>query len=139
MCIFASLCKNCERNLFLAENSFFYFSAPGKGNFFVGIFIFVVRGYFPKGARNFFSAKVIFFIPGKLQFRMGQLEKLSLIISSRTTCRKFRKIGSLGDSYGRGGGSPPEGGGWGDGGAGGDGGVEKNAFPISSKKILLGT
>ena len=54
-------------------------------------------------------------------------KKLSLIISSRTTCQKFRKIGSLGDSYGRGGegGTPPGGRG------GGDGGVEKNAFPIS--------
>ena len=75
MCIFASLCKNCERNFFRVENSFFYFSAPRKGIFSVGFFIFVVRRYFSKGARNFFSPKKIFFYSRKITIPYGPIKK----------------------------------------------------------------
>ena len=37
---------------FGSKTHFFHFSAPRKGNFSVGIFIFVVCGYFSKGAQK---------------------------------------------------------------------------------------
>ena len=46
--------KIVNATFFRVENSFLDFSAPRKGIFSVGFFIFVVRRYFSKGARNFF-------------------------------------------------------------------------------------
>ena len=100
MYIFVSLCKNCERNFFRSKIHFCIFRLCVKGFFPLGFSFSSSVGTFQREREFFFSSKNYFFIPGKLQFRTVQLKKQSLIISSWTTCQKFRKIGSLGDSYG---------------------------------------
>ena len=74
MCIFASFRENCERNFFRVENSIFNFSAPRKGIFSVGFFIFVVRRYFSKGAQNFFFVE-FFFYSRKITIPYGPIKK----------------------------------------------------------------
>ena len=120
MCIFASFCENCERNFFWSTLIFSFLALYRE--FFRWDFQFRGPRVLFKG-RTIFLSNFIIIIPGKFQLRTVQLKKVPLIISSRKTCQKFRKIGSLGESYGRGGRreSPREGGGRG----------EKNAFPIS--------
>ena len=100
--------KIVNATFFGSKIHFFIFRLCVKEIFPLGFSFSSSVGTFQREREFFFSSKKIFF-PGKLQLRTVQLKKTVSYNFFRTTCQKFRKIGSLGDSYGRGG-SPPGGG-----------------------------
>ena len=93
--------KQMRMHFFHVQIQIFNFLALRKSILSVGIFIFFGSWVFLKAEQP----KIKKFIPWKLQLCIVKLKKKRLLmVSSPMTCKKIRKIGSLGDSFGRKGG-----------------------------------